>query len=125
MLEELLEVEGHDIDLRQLSESFPSKTPRIEKRKIDGHDRYFLILESETARKDEDVLADGNRELAKMTATMLIDGSRFKRPRIKGISKKTADGSLVTYVNAPPIAGPPLVWKQGMLRPQPVHQPQK
>jgi hypothetical protein len=101
MLEELLQVEGDDIDLRQLSQAFPSKTPRIEKRKatVDGEERYFLILESETARKDEDVLADGKRVLAEMTAIMLGDGPSFKRPRIKGISKKTADGSLVTYVS--------------------------
>jgi hypothetical protein len=35
--------------------------------KVDGEERYFLILESETTRKDEDVLADGNRVLAEMT----------------------------------------------------------
>ena len=101
LLEEILQVEGDDIDLRQLSQSFPSKTPRIEKRKatVNGEERYFLILESETDRKDEDVIADGNRELNKMTATILIDGSRFKRPRIKGIAKKMEDGSLVTPLN--------------------------
>src|SRR5580704_12103329 len=101
MLEELLQVEGDDIDLRQLSQAFPSKTPRIEKRKatVDGEERYFLILGSETAREDESVLADGNRELDKMTATMLIDVLLFKRPRIKGIAEKKEDGSLVTHVN--------------------------
>jgi hypothetical protein len=101
MLEELLQREGDDIDLRRLSQAFPSKTPRIEKRKatLDGEERYFLILESETAREDEKMLADGKRVLAEMNAIMLKDGPGFKRPRIKGISKKTADGSLVTYVN--------------------------
>ena len=101
MFEELLDLEGDDIDLRQLMRSFPSKTPRIEKRKatLDGDERYFLILESETERKAEDVLADGNRELDKMTATILIDGSRFKRPRIKGIVEKMEDGTLVTHLN--------------------------
>jgi hypothetical protein len=65
MLEELIDVEGDEMDLRLVSQSFPSKTLRIEKRKVkvDGEERYFLILESETTRKDEDVLADGNRVL--------------------------------------------------------------
>jgi len=101
MLEELIDVEGDEMDLRLLSQSFPSKTPRLEKRKVkvDDEERYFLILESETVRQDEDVLADGKRVLAEMTAIMLGDGPGFKAPRIKGIAKKAADGSLVTYVN--------------------------
>jgi hypothetical protein len=101
MVEELIGVEGEDVDLRLLSQSFPSKAPRVEKRKVtvDGEERYFLILESETTRKDEDVLADGKRVLAEMTAIMLGDGSGFKAPRVRGITKKMADGSLITFLN--------------------------
>jgi hypothetical protein len=101
MVEELLGIEGEDMDLRLLSQSFPSKTPRIEKRKVtvDGEERYFLILENEAPRKDEDVLAEGKRVLAEMTAIMLQDGPNFRPPRVRGITKKMADGSLRTFLN--------------------------
>jgi hypothetical protein len=42
----------------------------------------FLVLESETARKDEDVLADGKRVLTEMTAIML--GARVLRCQESG-----------------------------------------
>jgi hypothetical protein len=76
MVEELLGVEGNEIDLRLLSSAFPTETPRLEKRKVtaNGDERYFLILESETGREDEEVLTDGRRVLAEMTAIMLADG---------------------------------------------------
>jgi hypothetical protein len=102
MVEELLGVEGDDMDLRLLSQSFPSGTPRLEKRKVtaNGDERYFLILESQTGREDEEVLTDGRRVLAEMTAIMLADGPGFAAPRVRGITKKMADGSLVTFLNA-------------------------
>jgi hypothetical protein len=101
MVEELLGIEGDDMDLRLLAQSFPSKTPRLEKRKVtvDGEERYFLVLENETPREDADVLAEGKRVLAEMTANMLQDRPNFRPPRIRGLTKKTADGFLITFLN--------------------------
>jgi hypothetical protein len=101
MVEDLLGIEGDDMDLRLLAQSFASKTPRLEKRKVtvDGEERYFLVLQSEKARKDEDVLAEGKRVLAEMTAIMQQDRPNFRPPRIRGLTKKTADGRLITFLN--------------------------
>jgi hypothetical protein len=101
MVEELLGIEGDDMDLRLLAQSFPSKTPRLEKRNVtvDSEERYLLVLESETARKDEDVLTEGKRVLAEMTAIILQDRPNFRPSRIRGLTKKAADGSLITFLN--------------------------
>ena len=102
MVEELLGVEGEDMDVTLLARGFPSGTPRLEKRKVSvgGDERYFLILESQTERSDEDVLADGRSVLAVMTGMMLHDRPNFTPPRVRGITKKAADGSLITLLNA-------------------------
>lgn len=76
-----------DPDLQLLSNSFPTGTPRVEKR--DGH--YLLILESDEPRDDEAVLADGTNVLHQMVGIMLKDGPNFHRPRIRGMTKQNAD----------------------------------
>jgi hypothetical protein len=35
-----------------------------------------------------------------MVAVMLKDGPNFRRPRIRGVSKKNADGTLIHFINA-------------------------
>jgi hypothetical protein len=79
---------GDDMDLKLLSRSFPTRTPRVEKR--DQH--YLLILESEESRDDAAVIADGTDVLALMVAIMLTDGADFRRPRIQDMTKQNADG---------------------------------
>ena len=96
-MEELLSLEGDDMDLRLLAQSFPTgPAPRVEKR----DERYYLILESQGPREDAAVLSDGTSVLAQMVAIMLKDGSNFRPPRIRGITKKMEDGSLRTFINA-------------------------
>jgi hypothetical protein len=94
-MEEIMNLGGDEPDLQLLSNSFPAGTPRVEKR--DGH--YLLILESEESRDDEAVIADGANVLNTMIGIMLTDGPSFDRPRIKGMTKQNADGSLRHYVN--------------------------
>jgi len=94
-MEEMMNLGGDDMDLTLLSRSFPAGTPRVEKR--DEH--YLLILESEESRDDAAVIADGTNVLALMVAIMLTDGANFRRPRIQGMTKQNADGSLSHFVN--------------------------
>jgi hypothetical protein len=95
MLEEMMNLGGDEPDLQQLAHSFPTGTPRVEKR--DEH--YLLILEGDESSDDEAVIADGTNVLNQMAGIMLQDGPNFHRPRIKGISKQNANGSLSHYVN--------------------------
>jgi len=94
-MEEMMNLSGDEPDLQQLARSFPTGTPRVEKR--DGH--YLLILESDESRDDEAVIADGTNVLHQMVGIMLKDGPNFHRPRIRGMTKQNADGSLSHYVN--------------------------
>jgi hypothetical protein len=94
-MEEMMNLDGDDMDLKLLVRSFPNDIPRVEKR--DG--QYLLILESEAQREDTVVVADGTKVLAQMVAIMLKDGSNFRRPRIRGMTKQNPDGSLSHYVN--------------------------
>jgi hypothetical protein len=102
MVEEFLALEGEDMDLKLLSQSFSSGPVKVQKRKAaaNGEERYFMILEGESLHKDEDVLADGTKALAIMVAIILKDGTNFKPPRVRGIAKVAADGSLTTFLNA-------------------------
>jgi hypothetical protein len=94
-MEEMMSLDGDDMDLRMLARSFSTGPVRVEKR--DEH--YLLILEDEGPREDAEVRADGDNALAQMTAIMLADGSNFRPPRIRGITKKNADGTLSHYLN--------------------------
>jgi hypothetical protein len=67
----------------------------LEKR--DGH--YLLILESDKSRDDEAVIAEGGNVLRQMVGIMLKDRPNFNRPRIRGMTKQNADGSLSHHVN--------------------------
>lgn len=95
-MEELLSLEGADMDLRLLSQSFSTGPVRVEKRE----ERHFLILESEASRQDADLLAAGTEALNQMNAIMLAGGSNFRPPRVRGITKQMADGTLRTFLNA-------------------------
>jgi hypothetical protein len=94
-MEEMMSLDGDEMDLKLLARAFPTGPARVEKR--DEH--YLLILESEGPREDAAVVADGTKALAQMTAIMLADGSNFRPPRIRGITKKNADGTLSHYLN--------------------------
>jgi hypothetical protein len=93
-MEELLNLEGADMDLRQLSQSYPTGPVRVEERE----DTYYLVMESDIQRDDADILADSAKVLATMVAIMLTDGANFRSPTIHGITKML-DGKLVTIVN--------------------------
>jgi hypothetical protein len=95
-MEEMMSLDGNDLNLKLLADSFPTGYPRVEKR--DEH--YLLILESKGPRDDAAVVADGTNVLAQMVAIMLKDGPNFRRPRIRGISKQNADGTLTHFINA-------------------------
>jgi len=84
------------MDLRLLSQSFSTGLVRVEKRE----ERHFLILESEASRQDADLLAAGTEALNQMNAIMLAGGSNFRPPRVRGITKQMADGTLRTFLNA-------------------------
>jgi hypothetical protein len=94
-MEEMMNLGGDEPDLQQLARSFPTDTPRVKKR--DEH--YLLILESDEPRDDEVVIADGTNVLHQMVGIMLQDGPNFHRPRIRGMTKQNADGSLSHQVN--------------------------
>jgi hypothetical protein len=51
----------------------------VEKLKKDrnGGEGYFMTLESETLRRDEEVLVDGTKALAQMVAIILMGGLTF------------------------------------------------
>jgi hypothetical protein len=94
-MEEMMNLGGDEPDLQQLARSFPTDTPRVEKR--DGH--YLLILESDKSRDDAAFIADGTNVLHQMVGIILKDGPNFHRPRIRGMTKQNADGSLSHYLN--------------------------
>jgi hypothetical protein len=94
-MEEMMNLGGDEPDLQQLARSFPTDTPRVEKR--DGH--YLLILESDKSRDDAAIIADGTNVLHQIVGIILKDGPNFHRPRIKGMTKQNADGSLSHYLN--------------------------
>jgi hypothetical protein len=95
-MEEMMSLDGDDLDLKLLARSFPTGPARVEK--CDEH--YLLILESEGPHEDAEVRADGDTALARMTAIMVIGGSNFHRPRIRGITKKNSGGTLTHSINA-------------------------
>jgi hypothetical protein len=95
-MEELMSLEGDPMDLQLLSRSFPRGAVRVEKRK----EHCVLILENDSQREAAEVLADGAKVLAQMTAIMLADGPNFRPPRIRGISHMMPDGSVGTTLNA-------------------------
>src|SRR5271166_1979523 len=68
---------------------------RVEK----GEQFYFLMMESEGPREDQEVLAEGAKALAQMVAIMLAGDPNFRPPTVHGITKKLADGSLFQPVN--------------------------
>src|SRR5271166_6223568 len=95
-MEEMMSLDGDDLDLKLLARSFPTGPARVEKR--DEH--YLLILESEGPRDDAAVVANGKQVLAQMVGIMLKDGPNFRRPRVRGVSKPNSDGTLTHFINA-------------------------
>jgi hypothetical protein len=52
------------------------------------HDGFYLSLEMEAGRRDEDVIADGKAALNRMNAICLVQDERFRPPRVKGITRR-------------------------------------
>ena len=93
--EDILKLDGEEMDLKQLARSFPTGPVRIEKH----GDFHFLFRKSEGPREATDVLAHGADTLAEMNAIMLAGNPAFRPPTICGISQKLPDGSFRTIKN--------------------------
>jgi hypothetical protein len=77
-------LDGEQWDLEELALAFQKGTAAV--KKID--DGFYLSLEMEAGRRDEDVIADGKAALNRMNAICLVQDERFRPPRVKGITRR-------------------------------------
>jgi hypothetical protein len=97
-VEEIIRLDGDDMDLKQLARSFPTGPGPV---RVEKHgDSHYLFRQSEGSREDSEVLADGADTLAEMNAIMLAGDPAFRPPTIGGISQKLPDGTFRTIRNA-------------------------
>jgi hypothetical protein len=96
MDEQLFRLNGETWDLEELAYCFqegPATVKKIE-------DFFYLGLEIESGRSDEEVRAAGEIALTRMNAICLVRDERFRPPRIDGVSRRDpVTGKIGTIIS--------------------------
>jgi hypothetical protein len=96
MDEQLFRLSGENWDLEELAYSFevgPATIKKIE-------EVFYLCLEMESGRSEEEIRAGGEKALNRMNAICLVRDERFRSPRISGTTRRNPiSGKITTTVN--------------------------
>jgi hypothetical protein len=96
MDEQLFRLSGENWDLEELVFSFqagPATVKKIE-------EIFYLCLELESGRSEEEIRVGGETALNRMNAICLVRDERFRSPRITGITRRDPiTGKIITTVN--------------------------
>ena len=84
MIEQLFKLTGETRDLEEMAQSFQEGPATV--KKIDEF--FYLNLEMESHKSDEQAISEGEFALERMNAICLVKDERFRTPRINGITRR-------------------------------------
>jgi len=84
MGEQLFRLNGEPWDLQELAYCFQEGSATVQK----VEDFFYLRLETDSEKTDEEARAAGETALTRMNAICLVRDERFRPPRIAGVSRR-------------------------------------
>src|ERR1700738_2177703 len=95
MGEQLFRLNGEPWDLQELAYCFQEGSATVQK----VEDFFYLRLETDSEKTDEEARAAGETALTRMNAICLVRDERFRPPRIAGVSRRDpVTGKIVTII---------------------------
>jgi hypothetical protein len=89
--EQLFRLNGEMWDLEELTIAFPKGSVTVKK----VGDFFYLGVEMESGKSDEEIRSSGENALNRMNATCLVRDERFRPPSIAGVTSRDPVTGLV------------------------------